>query len=103
MARLTYLDASVLIAAARGTEPLFHVRRAEVTLYERVLAGARQPGDLEAVVRTARVEAAAHGLGALDALQIAAAAAVGAEELVTGETRDKPIFRTRLVTIRSIR
>jgi predicted nucleic acid-binding protein len=46
--------------------------------------------------------AAAAGLAALDALHVAAAIAVGAEELVTTEGAEKPIHRVQGIAVVSI-
>ncbi len=48
-------------------------------------------------------EACLHGLSALDALHIAAASELKADELVTGERPAKPMHRSRLVKIVSLR
>jgi predicted nucleic acid-binding protein len=54
---------------------------------------------VEAIVDAGYQEACAAGLSALDALHIAAAALVGADELVTIERREKAIHRTRSVRV----
>ena len=43
------------------------------------------------------------GLSAMDALHVAGAHCAGAEELVTAERPEKPIYQTNLVTVISIR
>ena len=130
---LTYVDASVLIAAARGRsaeatralavlddaarefvaseflrlevlpKAIYHQRQAEVALYERFFQGVRQWAVVsQALLDSARVVAAEHGLAAMDALHIAAAEALGAAEFVTGEKKQKPLFRVTSVAIRSL-
>jgi predicted nucleic acid-binding protein len=47
----------------------------------------------------ARAEAILHGLGALDALHLAAAHLLGAEEFVTAERPGKAIYLTQLVRV----
>ena len=84
-------------------KPLHHGRAHEAAFYERVLRDARQPDVLDGVLSIAQEEARTHGLSALDALHIAAAVASGAAELVTGEKRSRPIYRTKRITVRSIR
>jgi len=54
-------------------------------------------------VAQAYEEACRSGLSALDALHVVAAAHVGAAELVTAEAPEKPIHRTALVPVRTIR
>lgn len=58
--------------------------------------------DLESLVETAYQEVANAGLGAMDALHIAAAVAVGAVEFITSEKPQKSIFRTTLIPVLSI-
>ncbi len=126
------MDAGVLIAAARGTDPeseaamailddpdrvfassvfvwlevmpkaLHHGRVAEVEFYERFFRDARQPSSLDSVIEIAKDEARTHGLGAVDSLHIGAGVAVGAEELVTLEGPTKPIHRTRRLAVRTL-
>ena len=47
----------------------------------------------------AEEEARKYGLGALDALHVAAAHLLGADELVTTEGPQKPLHRSRLVHV----
>ncbi len=54
------------------------------------------------IAEQAYQEACKAGLAALDALHMAAAMSVGAEELVTTEKPDKPIFRIQSLTVVSI-
>ncbi len=48
---------------------------------------------------TADTVARQYGLGAMDALHVAAASILGADELVTTERQSKPIYRNRLVEV----
>ncbi|MBI2921575.1 MAG: type II toxin-antitoxin system VapC family toxin [Planctomycetes bacterium] len=131
---LTFVDADVLIAAARGTPDIsdaaiailedpdrtfassdfirlevlpkstFTGRDEELAFYEEFFAGVTAwPPDANDVVRVALGEAKRSGLSALDALHVAAARVVGAEELVTGEKLGRPIHRTNLVRVVSLR
>lgn len=54
------------------------------------------------IVEQALIEASSFGLAAMDALHVAAAVQLGADELVTTEKPTKPIHRTSSVTTRSI-
>lgn len=47
----------------------------------------------------ARIESVKHGLGATDALHVAAAHLLGADELVTTEKPGKALYRTDLVKV----
>ena len=59
----------------------FHKRRAETALYDRFFRDAKWVRDLEEIGGLARAEAEKHGLGAMDALRLAAAHADGATEI----------------------
>lgn len=61
------------------------------------------PNDYDAVIALAETEAATAGLGSLDALHVAAAKLVGAEELVTIEKPLKSIHRAQSIKVVSIR
>jgi predicted nucleic acid-binding protein len=58
--------------------------------------------DLESIVTAAYQEMAASGLGAMDALHVAAAVMLGATEFITSEKSTKSIFRTSSIRILSI-
>ncbi len=58
--------------------------------------------DVESIVRIARNESEKCGLGAMDALHVAAAYMAEAEVLYTLERSEKPIHRTTLVRVVSI-
>ena len=130
---LTYLDASVLIAAVRGQGELgtralavlddpertfaasiflklevlpqarFHKRGPEVAFYERFFAAVSTwATDLSAISEAALVEASTYGVEAMDALHVVAAAAAGAQELVTLEKPTRTIHRARAVKVVSL-
>lgn len=61
------------------------------------------PTDNEDVIRQAHLEAAACGLGTVDALHIAAAVLLSAAELVTIEKPSKSIHRTRSIKVVTLR
>lgn len=129
----TYIDAGVLIAAARATEPLASRALAYLTEPARAFVSSEfvrlevlpKPLYLKrqdeaafyttffgAVVEWAQVTeelleqaltlAAAHGLSAMDALHVASALAVQAEELITAERPEKPMFRVTGLKVVSI-
>ena len=73
----------------------------ELTFYEDFF---RDPGvewcrDWNRLETVAEEEARRHGLGALDALHVAAAHLLQADELVTTERPHKPVHRSRLVHV----
>lgn len=78
-------------------------RQTEVTFYQNFfarIASWAHPGD--ALLDLAEQEAARSGLNALDALHIAAAQLLGADEFVTTESPRKPIHRTTSVRVVAI-
>ena len=130
---LTYVDAGVLIAAARGRsaeanralavlddaarefaasdflrlevlpKAVYNKRHAEAAFYERFFQGVKHWAAVrQGLVDAARVVATAHGLAAMDALHIAAAEALGVAQFVTGEKKEKPLFRVKSVPIWSL-
>lgn len=64
----------------------------EATFYEKFLHGVTHRADPVALLKPAYSTACQHGLGALDALHIAAADSFGAE-FVSAEKPTKPIYR----------
>lgn len=82
---------------------LFHGKDGEAAFYRAFFEVVQQwaePGP--GLVDQAFSEAARGNLAAQDALHVAAAAAVGAEELITTEKVGKPIFGVRSVKVRTI-
>jgi len=57
----------------------------------------------EELARQALEEAKKIGASAIDALHLVSAAQAGAEELVTGELDTRPLFRSNLVKVTSLR
>ena len=132
MKRVTFVDASVLIAAARGSDQLseralqvltdesrvfatsefvrlevlpkaIHYNyRAEREFYESFFADARLWADAGSILRQAFELAVRHGLSGFDALHVAAAISVGAEELITAEKKEKPLYRVPMPRVVSI-
>jgi predicted nucleic acid-binding protein len=131
---LTFVDADVLIAAAKGTEAISrralsiledtarqfvsspfleletipqaeHRGDADVLAFYQAFFGAvsRQVTALADIVAGARDESRTHGIAAMDALHVAAAAIAGVDEFVTGEKLTKPIHRTGRVRVVCIR
>jgi predicted nucleic acid-binding protein len=125
---LIYLDANVLICAARGTEALAARAftyiddpsaefAASVFLELELLPNSREQQfdfykayfdkvavwakAFDKIAEVARHEALAHGISAIDALHLGAAATVGAR-LVTFEKRSKPLFRSSATEIISL-
>jgi hypothetical protein len=130
----TFIDAGVLIAAFRGSEPesarafgilddpgrefassifvktellpkaVYHARQRAVEFYEAFFTSVVHRADFnQDLIREAFEEATLCGLGALDALHVVGAGSIGADQLVTTERESKPIHRTKLITVISIR
>ena len=130
---ITFIDAGVLILAARG-EPdsavkamavlddparefassefvrlevlpkaIYYRNAAEVKFYELFFNSVKHWAQVsETLLEEAYHEASQTGLAALDALHIAAAASVKADEFVTTEKPEKLIHRTTLVKVVSV-
>ena len=129
----TYIDAGVLITAARGTAPIalkaieilddpnrefassiflklellpkaiYYGRDVEAEFYTTFFDGVAHWADsVDTIEQEAFKEACVSGLAAMDALHVASAVSVGAEELVTTERATKPIHRTRMIRVVSI-
>lgn len=58
--------------------------------------------NLDSIIEAAYKESSQFGLGAMDALHIAAAVSVGATEFITNEKSEKSIHRTQSIKIISI-
>jgi predicted nucleic acid-binding protein len=78
----------------------FHKREAELAFYEAFFSAvSRWATDLPAITEAALREASSHGVEAMDALHVAAAAALGASELVTIEKPTRSIHRARSIKV----
>jgi predicted nucleic acid-binding protein len=78
----------------------YHRQSAETEFYEQFFLRVIQwADDYPALFQSALDEASLSGLSAMDALHIAAAMSVGAEEFITTEHPEKPIHRVRGIRI----
>lgn len=129
----TYVDAGVLIAAARAAEPLasralvyladpqrtfvssefvklevlpkplYMQRQNEAAFYTTFFGAVVSWAQITAeLLEQAYTLASNHGLSAMDALHVASAFAVQAEELITAERPEKPMFRVTGLKVVSI-
>jgi predicted nucleic acid-binding protein len=124
----TYLDSGVLIAAARGTDdlaaealavlsdpnrvfvssifvqlevlpkPIYNKYLEEAQFYDAYFAVIADWAPTDIPLNALQL-AKRYGLSALDALHVAAAIALSADELVTTEGQDKPMHRVTEVRI----
>jgi predicted nucleic acid-binding protein len=125
----TFLDSGVLIAATRSmgtdreralqileeadrvflTSPFIHLevvpkaifyrKLLEQLFYEKYFGRATWFRDIVRIEGLARTEAARRGLGAMDALHLAAARLTNAEQFITTEKPNKAIHRSSLVKV----
>lgn len=125
----TFIDADVLIAAWRSSQASRHAliarlegagatfvaspflalellpkprayrRYDEVEFFEFYLSAAEMIPVSPRMVTLAMIEASRVGLAAMDALHLAAAHVGACERFVTLERREKPMYRTTLVTV----
>jgi hypothetical protein len=125
----TFLDSGVLIAAARSLDPdgeralrfleepnrifltspfvhlevvpkaVFFKKQMERSFYDRYFANAVWYREVDKIEVAAHTEAAKAGLGAMDAVHLAAAHLSRADEFITTEKPDKAIHRSSLVKV----
>lgn len=125
----SFIDAGVLIAAARGQgalavaairllddpqrlfassifvqlevlpKPLRYGRHAEAQFYKDYFAAVQRWADPTAICASALEIANEAGLGAIDALHVAAASLLKCDELITAEGTSKPLHRTSRVKV----
>jgi predicted nucleic acid-binding protein len=82
---------------------IFNKREPEIRFYESFFSAVSYWAiDIDLILRNAYREASEFGLGAMDALHIAAAVSVGATEFVTSEKPEKSIHRTQSIRTISI-
>lgn len=128
----TFLDSGVLLAAARSVsrdreralqiledpnrifltsafvyievvpKAIYHKKPLERAFYQEYFDGAEWVRDVEQIVQMARVDAAKHGLAAMDALHLAAANIGHADEFITTERSERPLFRVTSTKVISL-
>ena len=126
----TFLDSGVLIAAARSLDPdgeralkfleepnrvfltspfvhlevvpkaIFFRKQMERSFYDKYFQNAVWFREVDKIEVAAQTEAARAGLGAMDALHLAAAHLSRADEFITTEKPGKAIHRSSLVKVR---
>lgn len=81
----------------------YHKQRYEVEFYEAYFSAViHWVSDLEIILRSAEIVASQYGLAAMDALHVAAASSIGADELITTERSTKPMFRVPDIKVVSL-
>lgn len=82
---------------------LYNRQSSEVKFYETFFdAVTYWATDINTIIEMAYQESSQYGLGAMDALHIAAAVSLGATEFITNEKREKSIHRTHRIKVISI-
>ena len=82
---------------------IYHQNIAEVNFYETFFAGCTiWANELEKILESAQKLAADFGINAIDALHVAAAISVNADELITTEKPSKPMHRVTEIRVISI-
>ncbi|OAB57489.1 nucleic acid-binding protein [Phormidium willei BDU 130791] len=82
---------------------IHHQQSSEIKFYETFFdAVIYWANDINTIIEQAYRESSQFGLGAMDALHIAAAVSVGATEFITNEKPQKSIHRTRSIKVISI-
>lgn len=83
---------------------IYNKRQPEVLFYEAYFdLVTHWANDLDAILDAGYREVSEFGLGAMDALHIAAAVSLGADEFITNEKPEKSIHRTPSIRIISVR
>ncbi|URD51511.1 PIN domain-containing protein [Chroococcidiopsis sp. CCNUC1] len=83
---------------------IYNSRNSEVRFYEAYFdAVSYWAENIDQIIQNAYREVSESGLGAMDALHVAAAVLVGAEEFITNEKLEKSIHRTESIPVISIR
>lgn len=84
-------------------EAIYNRKTAEAEFYESFFSAVTYwDNHIEKVIQDAYHIACQYGLAAMDALHIAAALSIGAEEFVTTEKKTKPMFRVSSIKLISI-
>jgi predicted nucleic acid-binding protein len=82
---------------------VYHQKIAETRFYELFFSAVTHwADDIERIIQDAERIACQYGLAAMDALHIAAALSIGAEEFATTEKPTKPMFRVSDLKVISI-
>jgi predicted nucleic acid-binding protein len=82
---------------------IYNLRRTEVDFYESFFEFVKYwANDTEAIIEAAYREAEKYGLGAFDALHVAAAVSMNAQEFITNEKPEKSIHRTKSIKVISL-
>ncbi len=82
---------------------IYNNRTGEIRFYEEYFdAVSYWAEDTDLIIQNAYREVSESGLGAMDALHVAAAVLIGTEEFITNEKPEKSIHRTKSIPVISI-
>lgn len=85
------------------TKAKYHKQQEEVNFYETFFASCKiWATDFDNIIKLAEHLASKYGLNALDALQVASAISVNADELITTEKPTKPLHRVTEIKVISL-
>ncbi|PSB27097.1 type II toxin-antitoxin system VapC family toxin [Chlorogloea sp. CCALA 695] len=97
------LASSIFLKLEILPKVIFNKREKEIRFYEAFFSAVHYWAiDVDLIIRNAYREASEFGLGAMDALHVAAAVSVGATEFITNEKPNKSIHRTQSIQVISI-
>ncbi len=97
------LASSIFLKLEVLPKAIFNKREQEIRFYEAFFSAVPYWAiDVDLIIRNAYREASDFGLGAMDALHVAAAVTVGATEFITNEKPNKSIHRTSSIQVISI-
>lgn len=91
---------SIFVKMELTPKPVFYRNKREIEFYEAYFFAVRHWCHFtEELLEEALREAQGSGMAALDALHLVAAVHCGADELVTAEKKNKPIYRSGLCKV----
>lgn len=97
------LASSIFLKLEVLPKAIFNKREKEIRFYEAFFSAVSYWAmDIDLIIANAYQESSQFGLGAMDALHVAAAVSVGATEFITNEKPNKSIHRTQNIQVISI-
>ena len=90
---------SLLLELELLPKAIYHKNHLEQRFYETFFSSTESLEDANRIVNLARQESERTGVNAMDALHLAAAFLLHADEFITTETPQKPLHRSRLMKV----
>lgn len=95
--------ASIFLKLEVLPKAIYNNRTSDVRFYEEYFSAVSYwAEDIDQIIQDAYREVSESGLGAMDALHVAASVSVGAAEFITNEKPEKSIHRTKSIQVISI-